>query len=66
MRKTKFLIQKQIHEVQRRGNISPFALHQTKTNIDIGDYSVPPKTRIVAFIGVIINDPEPSKLNFER
>merc|ERR1712224_3747 len=59
-----------IHEVQRRGNISPLALHQTTTNIDIGTYSVPPKTRIMAFIGDIMNNPEhfpePSKFKPDR
>ena len=60
-----------IHEIQRRGNIAPLALiHQTTNNVDIGPYSVPPKTRIIPLIGEILNDPEhfpePSMFKPER
>ena len=60
-----------IHEIQRRGNIAPLALiHQSTDNVDIGPYSVPPKTLIIPLIGEILNDPEhfpePSKFKPER
>ena len=60
-----------IHEIQRRANIVPLALfHQTTTNVEIGPYSVPPKTVIIPFIGDVMNDPEhfpePSEFNPER
>ena len=60
-----------IHEIQRIGNIAPVAVfHKTTTNIDIGPYSIPPKTTILPFIGDVMNDPEhfpePSKFKPER
>ena len=59
-----------IYEVQRKGNIVPSLLYQTTKNVDIGEFSVPPNTRIMAFIADIMNDPEhfpePSKFMPER
>ena len=60
-----------IHEIQRKANILPLSLfHQTKTNVEIGSYSVPPQTVIIPLIGDIMNDPEhfpePSKFKPER
>ena len=59
-----------LYEVQRKGNIVPSLLYQTKENIEIGDFSVTPNTRIMAFIAEIMNDPEhfpePSKFMPER
>ena len=49
-----------IHEIQRKANILPLSVfHQTKRNVDIGQYSVPSETVFIPFIGDVMNDPEP-------
>ena len=60
-----------IHEIQRKANILPLSVwHQTKRNIDIGQYSVPSETVFIPFIGDVMNDPEhfpdPYKFKPER
>ena len=44
--------------------------HRINTDFDIGQYSVPPNTVLIPFIGDVMNDPEyfpePSKFNPER
>nr|AKH03520.1 cytochrome P450 3130A1 [Paracyclopina nana] len=62
-----------IHEIQRKGNILPASVfHQTTENsrIQIGNYSIPPKTVIIPMIGSIMHDPEhfdnPSLFNPDR
>jgi cytochrome P450 len=49
-----------IHEIHRRANILPLSVFHcttTQTSIDIGKYTVPPKTVFILFIGDIMNDP---------
>ena len=62
-----------IHEIHRRANILPLSVFHcttTKTSVDIGKYTVPPKTVFIPFIGDIMNDPshfpEHSKFQPER
>ena len=60
-----------IHEIQRRGNILPWAVfHSTKSTVGIGNYFVPQDTIIIPFIGDIMHDPEhfpdPFKFKPER
>ena len=60
-----------IHEIQRRANVLPLSVfHSTKTHLDIGNFSVPPNTVIIPFIGDVMNDPQhfpdPSKFQPER
>ena len=60
-----------IHEIQRMANVLPLSVfHNTKTNVDLGKYSLPPNTTFIPFIGDIMNDPEhfpePSKFSPKR
>ena len=60
-----------IHEIQRKGNISPMGLfHQTTETIKVGEYEIPPDTLLIPLIGEIMHDPEhfpePSKFEPER
>ena len=60
-----------IHEIQRKANILPLSVfHGTKTDLDIGKYSLPPGTVLIPFIGDVMNDPkhfpDPSKFLPER
>ena len=50
-----------IHEIQRRGNILPFAVfHCTTQNksIEVGEYKIPPKTVLIPLIGQIMHNPK--------
>ena len=60
-----------IHEIQRKGNISPMGLfHQTIESIRVAEYEIPPDTLLIPLIGEIMHDPEhfpePSKFEPER
>ena len=60
-----------IHEIQRKGNISPMGLfHQTTETIKVGEYEIPPDTLLIPLIGEIMHDPEhfpePSQFEPER
>ena len=45
-----------IHEIQRMANVLPLSVfHNTKTNVDLGKYSLPPNTTFIPFIGDIMN-----------
>ena len=50
-----------IHEIQRKGNILPFAVfHCTTQNksIEVGEYKIPPKTVLIPLIGQIMHNPK--------
>ena len=61
-----------IHEIQRRGNISPFAVfHSISQNIEkplqVGKYKLPPKTLLIPLLGEIMHNPKefPNPMKFD-